>query len=290
MTGYGDAHHQEQEIAIGVEVRTVNNRYLKVVLRANEGFNALETEVENLLRQHIKRGTVQVNLHVVRQPRAEDYRINEVAINSYRQQLTQLSASWGVKREICPQDLLELPGVVAEDRAEAVDPAAVWPILEPVLLSAVEKLQRMRQQEGSAMAQNLRDNCTTIGEQLSLIEKRAPLVADGYRGRLEERLRKILADQGIAAQQADLLREVSLFAERCDISEETVRLRSHLDQFLKMMEQAESSGRKLDFLTQEMFRETNTIGAKANDVDIAQKVIEIKAAIERMREMVQNVE
>ncbi len=290
MTGYGDAHHQEQETAIGVEVRTVNNRYLKLVLRANEGFNALETDVENLVRQHVKRGTMQVNLHVVRQPKAEDYRINEVALGSYREQLIQLNKKWGLTTPIAPQDLLELPGVVAEDRAEAIDPAEVWPILEPVLLQAIEKLQRMRKQEGDAMAANLRENCEVIAEQLTGIEGRAPLVAEGYRSRLEERLRKILADQGIAAGQPDILREVSLFAERTDISEETVRLRSHLVQFLRTMDLADSSGRKLDFLTQEMFRETNTIGAKANDVEIAQKVIEIKAAIERMREMVQNVE
>ncbi len=290
MTGYGDAHHQEQETAIGVEIRTVNNRYFKLVLRASEGLGPLENEIESVVRQHVKRGTVQINLHVLRQPTPEDFRINSLALESYRQQLLELCAQWGVQREVTPQELLDLPGVVEEDHREALNPAEVWPQIEPVILQALEKLQRMRQTEGDAMAASLRENCETIAGHLSHIEARAPLVAEGYRGRLEERLRKITAEHGVAVEPPDILREVSLFAERTDISEETVRLRSHLDQFLKTVAMAESSGRKLDFLTQEMFRETNTIGAKANDVEIAQRVIEIKSAIEKMREMVQNVE
>jgi len=290
MTGYGDAHHQEQDAAISVELRTVNNRYFKLVLRASEGLGALENEIESLVRQQVKRGTVQMNLHVTRQPKPDDYRINQVALESYRQQLLGLCAQWGVQRDVAPQDLLELPGVVEEDRMAAIDPAEIWPRIEPVILQALEKLQRMRQVEGDAMAASLRENCETIAANLTQIESRAPLVAEGYRGRLEERLRKITAEHGVAVETADILREVSLFAERTDISEETVRLRSHLDQFLRTIDMKESSGRKLDFLTQEMFRETNTIGAKANDVEIAQRVIEIKAAIEKMREMVQNVE
>ena len=122
------------------------------------------------------------------------------------------------------------------------------------------------------------------------IERRAPLVADAYRARLNERLGKILAEFDVALQPGDLVREVGIYAERSDISEETVRLRSHLEQFAAIMALEESSGRKLEFLTQEMFRETNTIGSKANDVLIARHVIEIKAAIERMREMIQNIE
>ena len=290
MTGYGDAHHQEQDAAISVELRTVNNRYFKLVLRASEGLGALENEIESLVRQQVKRGTVQMNLHLQRQPKAEDFRINNVALESYRQQLLGLCAQWSVQREVGLQDLLHLPGVVEEDRSSAIDPAEIWPRIEPVILQALDKLQRMRQTEGAAMAASLRENCEAIAGSLSQIEVRAPLVAEGYRGRLEERLRKITAAQGVAVEQSDILREVSLFAERTDISEETVRLRSHLDQFLKTVQMKESSGRKLDFLTQEMFRETNTIGAKANDVEIAQRVIEIKAAIEKMREMVQNVE
>jgi uncharacterized protein (TIGR00255 family) len=148
----------------------------------------------------------------------------------------------------------------------------------------------MRADEGRAMADDLEVNCRSIAECLDRIERRAPLVVDDYRGRLHERLQRVLAEYKVALEPADLIKEVSLFADRGDISEEIVRLRSHLNQFRSTMELPESSGRKLDFLTQEMFREANTIGSKANDVEIAQNVIEMKTAVERIREMVQNIE
>src|SRR5262249_25266571 len=133
-------------------------------------------------------------------------------------------------------------------------------------------------------------NARTIAAELAQIEARAPLVVEAYRGRLTERLNKLLAEVGSRIEPADVVREVGVFAERSDISEEIVRLKSHLEQFDGILAADESQGRKLEFLTQEMFRETNTIGSKANDAEIARHVIEIKTAIERMREMIQNVE
>ena len=140
------------------------------------------------------------------------------------------------------------------------------------------------------MEADLRANCAAAVASLDEVQKRAPLVRDAYRARLEERLKRTIAEMEIVLDPADILKEVGLFAERSDISEEVVRLRSHFRQFEGMMASPESSGRKLEFLTQEMFREVNTIGSKANDVEIARHVIEIKAAVERLREMIQNVE
>jgi uncharacterized protein (TIGR00255 family) len=140
------------------------------------------------------------------------------------------------------------------------------------------------------MAADLKANCTLVSACLENVAQLAPQVVEGYRGRLAERLKTALAEYQITLDPADLIREVSLFGERSDISEEIVRLRSHLDQFVALVESPESSGRKLEFLTQEMFRETNTIGSKANDVEIARQVIEVKAAVERLREMIQNIE
>ncbi len=167
---------------------------------------------------------------------------------------------------------------------------ADWPLIEETLAAAMANMAGMRADEGRAMTADLAENGSLIAGQLAEIERRAPLVADAYRARLNERLGKILAEFDVALQAGDLVREVGIYAERSDISEETVRLRSHLEQFATIMALEESSGRKLEFLTQEMFRETNTIGSKANDVLIARHVIEIKAAIERMREMIQNIE
>ena len=154
----------------------------------------------------------------------------------------------------------------------------------------MENLAQMRAEEGRAMAADLKVNCRAAAASLEQIEQRAPLVVDAYRTRFEERLKRILAEYEVALDPADLIKEVGLFAERSDISEEIVRLRSHLDQFATTMGLPESAGLKLEFLTQEMVRETNTIGSKANDVEIARHVIEIKTAIERIREMIQNIE
>jgi uncharacterized protein (TIGR00255 family) len=148
----------------------------------------------------------------------------------------------------------------------------------------------MRREEGLAMATDLAANCRAAVASLDRVERRAPLVIDEYRSRLFDRLKRTLAELNVVLQPADVIKEVGLFADRSDISEEIVRLRSHLEQFQATMALPESSGRKLDFLTQEMFREANTIGSKANDVEIAKHVIEIKTSIERIREMIQNVE
>jgi uncharacterized protein (TIGR00255 family) len=165
-----------------------------------------------------------------------------------------------------------------------------WPLIRRTINEALERLAAMRAQEGRAMADDLRANCGQIASELAAVTKRAPLVVDAYRARLEDRLKRVLDEYQISLDPADLIKELSLFAERSDISEETVRLASHLDQVDGMLSSTESSGRKLEFLTQEMFRETNTIGSKANDLEIAKHVIEMKAAIERIREMIQNIE
>jgi uncharacterized protein (TIGR00255 family) len=180
--------------------------------------------------------------------------------------------------------------VVSENAGAPLDASDDWPIISQTLAAAMKNMDVMRAEEGRAMAADLAGNGALVAKELDAIEVRAPLVADSYRARLTERLAKTLADFEITLDQRDLIRDISIYAERSDISEEIVRLRSHLEQFAATLELPESSGRKLEFLTQEMYRETNTIGSKANDVQISKHVIEIKAAIERIREMIQNVE
>ena len=290
MTGFGEASRQNDSLAVGVEVRTINSRYFKLTVRSGDGYAALEPQIDALVRQHIKRGTVQVSLRVTRLRPAETYQINAEVLAGYRRQLERLAASWTPADPVRLEALLPLPGVVVDNEFAQADPHADWPLIEEALAGAMANMAGMRADEGRAMAADLAENGSAIAGQLAEIERRAPLVADAYRARLSERLGKILAEFDVALQPGDLVREVGIYAERSDISEETVRLRSHLEQFATIMALEESSGRKLEFLTQEMFRETNTIGSKANDVLIARHVIEIKAAIERMREMIQNIE
>ena len=290
MTGFGEAHRKNADLAVAAEVRTINSRYFKLVVRAGEGYSALEPQVETLVRSHIKRGTVQVSLRIDRSRACDDYYINAAVLGGYRQQLEELHKAWKLKEPVALESLLLMPGVVNQNLNSPLDLAQDWPLVGEALQAAIDSMTAMRAEEGRAMAADLDANGRAIAVELDAIEARAPQVSEAYRGRLTERLAKTLAEYQITLDPDDLIREVSIFAERTDISEEIVRLRSHLEQFHATLALEDSAGRKLEFLTQEMFRETNTIGSKANDVKIARHVIEIKAAIERIREMIQNVE
>ena len=286
MTGYGESHHEQNGMFVAIEMRTINSRHFKLNTRLGEGYAILESKVDQTIRKMIRRGTVQVTMRVTHRHRPEDYRLNTTVIAAYQDQLMRLDDG----RTVTVESLLQLPGVVDERAARAVDAEADWPVIETSLSLAMKNLTAMRQEEGNAMAIDLKANCQAIADELDKIEVIAPTVSENYRSRLHDRLNKMLQQQGVTIEPSDILREVSIFAERSDISEEVVRLRSHLDQFAATLELEESAGRKLEFVTQEMFRETNTIGSKANDVEISRHVIEIKSIVERIREMIQNVE
>jgi len=290
MTGYGEAHCQQDGLTVGVEIRTINSRYFKLTVRCGENYSALESEIEEVVRQRIKRGTVQVSLRIDRPRSPDDFKLNVVALASYRDQLEKLHKEWHIVDAISIERLLVLPGVVEEESVATRDTSEIWPVVRSTLEAAIENLGHMREREGQAMSADLLANVDAIAVELKQIESRAPLVSESYRTRLEERMKRSLAELGVSLEPSDLIKEISIFCERSDISEEIVRLQSHLDQFRQSTSLEESTGRRLEFLTQEMFRETNTIGSKANDVEIARHVIEIKALIERIREMIQNVE
>ena len=290
MTGQGAARVQHDGIRVAAELRTVNNRYYKLALRISDGYSSLEPRIDDLVRKYIRRGTVQLDVRVEREAAADDFRLNEVALASYLSQIQRLHVKMQIEGGLRLEPLLALPGVVQEDAAAHRDVETQWPAIELAITQALDSLSRMRQEEGSAMATDLADNGRLIISELGEIDVLAPQVVENYRQRLTDKLKKLLGEYGVASETADVVREVGLFAERTDISEEIVRLRSHLEQFAAVMNSGESNGRKLDFIIQEMFREANTIGSKANDAQIARHVVEIKTAIERIREMIQNVE
>ncbi|MGA2065110.1 MAG: YicC/YloC family endoribonuclease [Thermoguttaceae bacterium] len=290
MTGFGEAHCRQGGLTVAVEVRAINNRFFKLSIRGTEGCGPLEPRIEEVVRQSIRRGTVQVNLRLQRLRSPENFQINAAVLGRYRVQLQALRREWDLSGAVPIEALLSLPGVIEELSAADVDPDADWPAVRRALEAALENLARMRSDEGRAMAADLEANRRLIAAGLDEIERRAPAMLAAYGSRLEERLRKTLAEFQVTLDPADVIKEISLFADRADVAEEVVRLRSHLEQFAATMALGESSGRKLEFLTQEMLREANTIGSKANDREIAKQVIEIKTAIERIREMIQNVE
>ncbi len=290
MTGHGEAQMRREDLSVAVEVRTLNSRYFKLNLRAGECFLSLEPRMEAVVRSRVRRGTVQISLRIDRDMTPERFRLNDVVLAGYRRQLEELCDKLHVAESVHLESLLALPGVIDERATEMGCTEADWPLIEEALAAALQSLDQMRRDEGRAMEADLEANCQVISQDLDHIVARFPQVAEAYRGRLTERLNKILAEHDVQIEPGDVLREVGGFAERSDISEELVRLRSHIDQFRAIMQLSESSGRKLDFLTQEMFREANTIGSKANDAVIAGHVVDVKAMIERMREMIQNIE
>jgi uncharacterized protein (TIGR00255 family) len=292
MTGYGEASYQAEDLQLCIELRSFNNRYLKVSLRAAEPYNLLEAEFEKVIRRVIRRGAIQIHLRCQRRCSAQDFPINATALQSYVRQLRELADTLGLadQGQSLLAQVLTLPGVVPEPTATALHLDEEWPIFKRVLEQAVERLQAMRQEEGRAMAQELLQMRDHIVGQLEHIRAHMPRVAVLYRDRLYERVRNLLSELDVQMDRSDLIKEVAIFAERADIAEEVVRLASHLEQFQEIINEPESAGRKLEFLTQEMFREVNTIGSKAGDVEISRHVVEIKGTLEKIRELVQNVE
>jgi uncharacterized protein (TIGR00255 family) len=290
MTGFGEARSQTEGLAVAVEIRTINSRHFKLSYRASEGYAALEPEVEVVTREVVRRGTVQLNLRVDRRASIDDYRINTAVLENYRRQLQAYTGrqEWSDPNDL--QMLLSLPGAVDEHIGGEHDPRDDWPAIEPVLREALAATARMRAEEGVALAADLAHNGRLVLEALDAIARRAPDVVQAYQARLTQRVQQTLSDLNVTVEPVDLLREIAVFAERSDISEEIVRLRSHLQQYESALLLPESSGRKLEFIVQEMGREVNTIGSKANDAEISRLVVEIKTALERIREQIQNVE
>jgi uncharacterized protein (TIGR00255 family) len=288
MTGFGEARRQKDGWTIVVEVRTVNNRHFKLHAKISETHAMLEPALEQLVRERVRRGTVQLNLRIDRPRRPEDYRVNLVALASYRDQLQGLRGPGDAQVDLSP--LLLLPGVVETVAAGDGLPDQDWPEIAAVASEALARLEATRAQEGRAMAAELAALCRGIGAQLDLIAERGPRVVQNLQNRLCERVQALVEASGVTVTPDDLAREIAILADRGDISEEIVRLRAHVAQFDAIIAEHESAGRKLEFLTQEMGREINTIGSKANDVPISRSVVEVKALLERIRELVQNVE
>ena len=293
MTGFGSAMVRRDNISVSVELKAVNNRYLKLSLRTTDGYASLESVIENRLRETLRRGTILVHVRIVRQDNISDYQINEPLLGHYVDQIRKLNAGLGVETPVEPQRLLMLPGVVKETIESDDKAEIVRPIIEEAVSRAIGELQAMRRKEGESMVADLRENSRQLIELVNRIEHYVPRVAEQYRVKLNERVGRIMAEQNLTLDTADLVREVALFVDRSDISEEIVRFRSHLNQFEGVIadtDPKDGCGRRLDFLIQEMFREVNTIGSKANDPEITKVVVELKTVIERIREMVQNIE
>lgn len=290
MTGFGDARVQNDRLNLTVEVRSVNNRHLKVSTRIPDSFARFEAQIEKLVRERVARGTINLTVRLERIGGLESSRIDSEVLGNYWAQAKAFANQQGVDAEIELGAFLSLPGVISDSSRNADDAAKDWPFVEEAITSAIDKLHEFRTKEGRSMEDDLLHQHAVISRELEKVVGIAPQVVSEYRTRLLDRVREMLADSDATVEPNDLIREVSVFADRVDINEEITRLRHHLVQFVDFVSADESMGRKLEFLGQEVFREVNTIGSKANNVQIAHCVVEMKAAIEKIREIVQNVE
>ncbi len=293
MTGQGQGRRAYGAAEIAAEVRAVNNRHLKVQIRTCDSLRGLEPQIETLVRKTLRRGSLQLNVQLSGTLSSNRFQLHEPVIRSYVEQCQTLAAKLGVDGKVALRDLLPLPGVIDESHSQddgEATPAELVAEVMSTIAETLECLNGMRRAEGQSMGDELKRQLSCLAELTADIERRAPHVVEEYRHRLEARLASVLSDLGAKLPEADLAREVLIMADKADIREEIVRLRSHFSQFEKLLEAEESQGRKLDFLIQELFREANTIGSKAGDAEIAQRVVDIKTIIEQMRELVQNVE
>ena len=296
MTGQGHASRQGDVGTVSVEVRTVNNRGFKFVLRASDALTTMESRIESLMRKQIRRGSVYMTVAWHRPAHEAMPRIDTEVLRAYYSQLDATQKAVGGAATIDLSSLMSLPGVIVASREKQDDDGPLWDLVEETILQTIDNLNEMRAAEGGNMSATLQDECRAIQQRVETITELAPRTVDVYRTRLETKIQRVLAENDLKVDSVDLLREVQIYADRADVSEEITRLGSHLEMFLDTLAgssaagEPEPAGRKLDFIIQEMFRETNTIGSKAADAEVSAEVVEIKCAVERMRELVQNLE
>jgi uncharacterized protein (TIGR00255 family) len=289
MTGFGDATAERNGTHYAVEIRSLNNRFFKSIIKLPDNVSGLEPEIETLLREGLGRGSITFILKMRSDSAEAAYHINTHALSAYLAQLRQIKGL-DTLVQIDLASLVQLPGVCQEPRDETDEIARHGSVVRELTTMAITKLNGMRAREGQSLMADLLKHSRLIASNLAEIQKRAPGVIDEYHKRLTQRVNLLLSKAELQVNQADLLKEIAVFAERADISEEIQRLTSHLEAFEHACKTGEHAGRKLDFISQEMLREANTIASKANDADIARHIVEIKGAIDRLKEQVQNVE
>ena len=292
MTGFGEAASHTDGVHYAVEVRSLNNKYFKSSIRLPDELQTLEPEIESALRQRLTRGSIVCTVRCSDSSESAALVINRRALARYVEQLEGAMGANGASTIDITQ-LLQLPGVLQppDDTDNRLELARAS--VTPLVREACDHLVSMRQREGHMLMEDLMAHHAHISTRLEAIGARAPRVVDDYQHRLRTRLDKLLEEVGRRIEPSELIREVAIFAERSDIAEEVTRLSAHLDQFKSLIsdeDDARPIGRTLDFLTQEMLREANTIASKSSDAEISRAIVEVKGAIDRIKEQVQNIE
>lgn len=289
MTGYGRGEYASEFFKFKIEIKAVNHRYNDIVVKMPRHIAYLEESVKKVIKDKISRGKVDVyiNLEYINES-AMDVNVDIPLAKSYKIALENLIGELNLDDSIRLNNILSMPEVIRTERKE-LDEDQVWICLKEGLSIALNNIMDMREKEGLELKLDILSKIDSIESFVLEIETRSPLVVLEYKDKLMDRIRDLL-DESIVLDMDRINSEVAFFADRCSINEEIVRLKSHTKQFRTILDQGNSVGRKLDFLIQEMNREINTIGSKANDIIISNYVVELKSELEKIREQIQNIE
>ena len=288
MTGYGRGEAVKENISVVVELRSVNHRYFEFSSRVPRGYAFLEDKLKTFCQQRITRG--KVDLFLTLDVSASDnvvIEINHSLASGYVNAIKELSETYEINDGLSAINLSRFPDLFTV-KNQAIDEDIVWSVVEEATSFALDGFTAMRAKEGKKLYDDVKSRVETILEKVAFVEERSPETVRAYREKLETRIREMLADATV--DEGRLLTETAIFADKVAVAEETVRLRSHIKQLMELLESDIAVGRKLDFIVQEMNREANTIGSKAQDIEIAHTVVDIKAEIEKIREQIQNIE
>ena len=288
MTGYGSAKGTVEGLNISAELKSVNNRYLDVSVRLPRGFLFAEEAIKAAVQQHISRGKVDVFLTVDSSQAADTVvRVNEPLLRAYLDALDSIATEHGLHNDVTALSVARFPDVLSVEKAEA-DQDALRARLVALMDEALAEYDRMRLREGLKLREDVESRLVTIEALVTEVETHAPETVEAYHNRLRQKLESVL--EGKDVDEARVITECAVFADRVAVDEETVRLRSHIAQMRQMLAAGSPFGRKADFLIQEFNREANTIGSKCQNADIAKVVVDLKSEIEKIREQIQNIE
>jgi uncharacterized protein (TIGR00255 family) len=290
MTGYGGAQGEVNGINYVVEVKAVNNRYFKTIIKLPELAAFLEEDIERLLRKNLSRGTVNYVLRLKDVSANALFDIDESALQTIVEKLSRIGSSVDISGAIDIGGLLNLPGVIRPTLPDGKMAEQIREVVLKISQEAIDKLKQMRAVEGNFLEADLKKHCRAIEQDLERIRARSAAVLQEYAKRLKKRVEELLAHAELKLDEEILAREVAIFADRSDISEEIARLDSHLQQFAQSCQANDQAGRRLDFIGQEMLREANTIASKSSDSEITRWVVDVKCQIDRIKEQVQNIE
>ena len=289
MTGFGRAECQDGDYSYKAEIRSVNNRFIEINTRIPKAFLDMEISLKKLIKSHCARGSINITITLANSNDGSgewDVKPNLPLATQYVKALKEIQTSLGLEGQV------HIDSVVGLRDVFKIEPVSIDPAKESLLLniaeSALASLQKMREEEGAHLQKDLAERIDSIEKHAAQIEKRQPAVIQDYKNRLKEKIK--LLNDGIEVDEPRLAQEMAILADRCDITEEITRLSSHLIQFRKLFNSTEPIGRKLEFITQEINREVNTMGSKSSDTEMANLVIEIKSTLEKIREQLANIE